>query len=268
VACGLIHPEDDLASLTALYVPHWVIWHPRWTEAVTRFVEGGGTLIVSALTATRDGSNRVIADPPPGSGLAGLLGVSVTEFGRIVAPEAAGLMSPVQSAFPGAFRDEELPRSTAAGRVWTLRHSKGTLPAAHLYEEIRPADGTETLATWTGSWLEGSPAVTLRRVGAGRAIYLGTYLTPDLADWLLDVLGDEGGLVPLLTGVPPGVEVTVRQTDDREIWFIQNTTRQEQILPDVPSGHYPVSGTRSAGGLLRLGPHGCAQIVRYRRTGN
>ena len=25
IACGLIHPEDDLSPLKALYVPHWVI---------------------------------------------------------------------------------------------------------------------------------------------------------------------------------------------------------------------------------------------------
>ncbi len=28
IACGLIHPEDDLSPLKVLYVPHWVMWKP------------------------------------------------------------------------------------------------------------------------------------------------------------------------------------------------------------------------------------------------
>jgi beta-galactosidase len=51
IACGFIHPEDDLSRVKALYVPHWVMWKEEWSAAVEKFVAEGGTLILSAMTA-------------------------------------------------------------------------------------------------------------------------------------------------------------------------------------------------------------------------
>jgi beta-galactosidase len=147
-----------------------------------------------------------------------------------------------------------------------VQTGNGSLLAGYLYEEILPDPGTETLATWAESWLEGTPAVTQRRLGLGRAIYVGTYLTPDLADWLLDSILAQAGVTPLLPDVPAGVEIAVRQTADREIWFIQNTTRRDLSMPNTPSGTDPVTGLARSGGPLTLGPFGCVQILRPRAT--
>ena len=38
IACGFIHPEDDLSQLKVLYVPHWVMWKPEWMLRVAAFV--------------------------------------------------------------------------------------------------------------------------------------------------------------------------------------------------------------------------------------
>ncbi|TIN99264.1 MAG: beta-galactosidase, partial [Mesorhizobium sp.] len=84
IACGFIHPEDDLSRLKALYVPHWVMWKDEWNEAVETFVRNGGTLILSALSGTRDENNHIIREQAPGKALAALSGVRVAEFGRVV----------------------------------------------------------------------------------------------------------------------------------------------------------------------------------------
>ena len=47
-----------------------------------RFVENGGTLVLSALTGTRDENNHIIRELAPGPGLAEMNGVRVIEFGR------------------------------------------------------------------------------------------------------------------------------------------------------------------------------------------
>ncbi|TIX41126.1 MAG: beta-galactosidase, partial [Mesorhizobium sp.] len=52
IACGFIHPEDDLSKLKVFYVPHWVIWKDSWTERLQVFAENGGTVIIGARTGT------------------------------------------------------------------------------------------------------------------------------------------------------------------------------------------------------------------------
>ena len=48
IACGFIHPDDDLSRLKVLYVPHWLIWKDEWTTRIEAFARGGGTVIFSA----------------------------------------------------------------------------------------------------------------------------------------------------------------------------------------------------------------------------
>ena len=81
IACGFIHPEDDLSQLKVLYVPHWLIWKDAWTERLEAFARGGGTVIVSARTGSRDENNHIIREAAPGCSLAALSGVTVEEFG-------------------------------------------------------------------------------------------------------------------------------------------------------------------------------------------
>lgn len=49
-----------------------------------------GSLILSALTTTRDAHNHIPATQAPVAGLAELAGVKVAEFGRLAGPGASG----------------------------------------------------------------------------------------------------------------------------------------------------------------------------------
>ena len=91
IACGFVHPEDDLSPLKVLYVPHWLIWKPEWTERLEAFAREGGTVILGARTATRDENNHVIRETAPGFGLSALAGVTVEEFGRLALRDGDGL---------------------------------------------------------------------------------------------------------------------------------------------------------------------------------
>ncbi|HEU0220624.1 MAG TPA: beta-galactosidase, partial [Paracoccaceae bacterium] len=91
IACGFIHPEDDLSKLKVFYVPHWVIWKDRWTERLEAFARDGGTVIIGARTGTRTGDNQIIRDTAPGRELSRLCGITVEDFGRVPAPGAKAL---------------------------------------------------------------------------------------------------------------------------------------------------------------------------------
>ena len=259
IAAGFIHPEDDLSPLKVLYVPHWVMWKPEWTPRVAAFVAAGGTLILSAMTATRDSDNHIHRQLAPAAGLSDLAGVTVTEFGRIAGPGASGLFAGWPDSTNGAYAPATVPPASSATRAYSLRFGNRDFNAAHLYEMLEMAPGTEALAQWSTRFLAGSPAATTRRHGAGRVIYLGTYLTEDLVETLLDQVIKPAGALPLIADLPPGVEVSVRQASDRALWFITNTTETPVQVSGAPEGLDLLSGAICTG-VLMLEAYGCAVI--------
>ncbi len=147
-AVGCCHPTDLPDDLKLYVIPQWLLFDPAWVAPLERWVEAGGTLVIGARTATRDLENQIIAATPPGC-LASLAGVTVDETGCENDP--ARIKKIVGDTFE------------TRGERW--------------YEVLAPADGTETIARWSGRHLDGQPAVTLRNIGQGRVITVGTYLT-------------------------------------------------------------------------------------------
>src|SRR5207302_9271290 len=121
------------------------------------FVSDGGTLVIGARSATRDLNNNVVAEPPPGV-LRPLAGVTAEEYGKQNAPEKRPLCIRLES-------------ECVASTVWC--------------EALKVDNGTEILARWQGRHLTGQAAITLRRLGRGHVVYVGSYLTAELVDSLL-----------------------------------------------------------------------------------
>ena len=171
-AAGCVHPEDDLTGLRLYIIPHWAYFESRVGSAA------GG---VGARG--RHAGHRRPAPPPARAGttsspkplpgcLRELAGVTVVDYGRQNAPEKRPLIMERQ------------------GRTFHTRE---------WYEEAgSPNPGAEAFAAWTTRHLAGTPAVTLRRVGQGNVLYVGTYLTPGCCDFLLPDIARLAGLEPLL----------------------------------------------------------------------
>ncbi|MES2435772.1 MAG: beta-galactosidase [Pseudomonadota bacterium] len=261
IACGFIHPEDDLSRLKVMYVPHWVMWKPEWTARIAAFVEQGGTVILSALTATRDVNNHIHRIQAPATGLSALAGVAVSEFGRLTGPAASGLFSPPTERYSGAHTPAEPLPSSSAARVYSFNLGNREFRAAHLYEKLDLAPGTEVLGHWSNRFLQGSPAITARNHGAGRIIYVATYLTAELAEQLVETICQPAGATPLLPNLPAGVEVSVREAANRVLYFIQNTTSDVVTLPCDFAGVDLLTGLQVSK-EISFEAHGCAVIKR------
>ena len=260
LACGVIHPEDDLSPLKVLYVPHMVMWKKEWTPAVSDWVEAGGTLILSALTGTRDDKNHIHSEQAPGAGLAELAGVRVQEFGRIVAPGASGLNPMIADTYPGAFIDPTPLPASSKDRGQRIGMGNSVFPAGHLYERLDVSKETDVIGTWLDRWLAGEPAVTRRKIGKGQVIYLATYLTHELADYLVQTICIPSGATPLIPELPEGIEVSIRQAEDRTLLFVLNTNDQPAAVKHVPKGADLLTGNSHPGGTLILESYGCAVI--------
>jgi beta-galactosidase len=249
IRCGFASPGDDLSRAKVAFVPHLAVWDDRWTEPLRRFVETGGVLVIGARSGTRDENNHVLQRTPPGP-LTELSGVNVIEFGRLPAAGASGIIS------GGVFQVEGGQRGSlaeSARRAHSLDlGGERPLRAAYGYELLEPAAGVEVIGRWASRWLEGMPAITRRRLGAGEVVYVGTYLTHELVHDLFEPIFAAVGVAPILNA-PPGVEATTRSGPAGSLMFLQNCLAE------------PVEVT-TASGLVSLPSYGCAVLdVRSER---
>jgi beta-galactosidase len=260
IACGFIHPDDDLSRIKLLYVPHWVMWKPEWDAKLEEFVNNGGTLVVGAMTGTRDVNNHIPTIQAPGAGLSKLCGVRVEEFGRVAETGASGLFGLHSIEFGMHNPATQLPSSSAARR-YKFVLGNGEHEAAHLYEILDVDTDVEILGTWSNRFASGRAMITSRKSGNGHAVYMGTYLTPSLVEGLADQWFSRAGIAPLIADLPKGVEVTVREAEDRKLMFILNTDAASVSLASLPYGTDLLTGHDTRSGMT-LGPYGCA-VIRY-----
>jgi beta-galactosidase len=258
IACGFIHPADDLSRLKLLYIPHWVMWKGEWDANVEAFVRNGGTLVVGAMTGTRDENNHIPRTLAPGPGLSALCGVRVQEFGRIAEPGADGLFG-----MPGPDSGLNVPAhrlpASSSQRRYRLTLGNTEYDAAHLYELFETYADVETLGQWSNRFLGGRTAISRRRVGKGQAIYVGTYLTGALVEALAEHLFSDAGILPLVPNLPTNIEVTLREADGRKLLFLLNAGDATTDLANIPEGTDLLTGDTVSRSFV-LGPYGCAVI--------
>jgi beta-galactosidase len=245
-AVGCVHPEDDLTGIKLYLIPHWSLFKPEWVPILEQYVQGGGVLVIGARTATKNFDNNVVADTPPGC-LAELSGVRVVEYGRINKPQ-------------------ERPMRITLG--------ESSVEAPLWYELLAPSPDVKVIGRWVDRFglasraaqpiagsLTGRPAVTCRKVGEGHVLYVGTYLMQAVVDALLLVLVDLSGVQPLCPGAAPGVEVVVRENEERQLWFLLNHSDEAVSISNAPEGENLITGGL-CDGRLTLPRNGVAVIQK------
>lgn len=208
---------EDLRRYKLLILPGEYLMDKAATEAVRKYVAGGGTAVMTASSDKVDGHNQWYATPLPG-GLVDVFGLKTHAFYSQPEP-LIGLIDGVEF--------------------------KTTINA---YEVLEPSTA-EVLARFTN--VEGAPpVVTVNRFGKGKAIYVATQAQPSvlrpLYRSLYKDLGIQRGPV-----TPDGVYGRV--VDGRTLYVNTNRKAIEVDIDGQKKGL--VSGT-SWSGKLRLGPNG------------
>ena len=261
IACGFIHPDDDLSPLKALYVPHWLSGSRSGPTRIEAFAQKGGIVILGARTATRDGNNQVIRETAPGFGLSALAGVTVDEFGRLApgmatsyfrlarsAPAVLDVRRSPPKSPPRSYAHLQQPRNHRRPSLRVARAGRRDRSHCCLVQSFHRRQGGDHLeAGWRGA-----------------VIYLGAYLTDDLVTHFVPGILSRADVHPLLPDLPEGVEVTVREAADRQLMFILNTREQRIHVRGVPDGLDLLTGTPVESHAVHLGEYGCSIVqVRY-----
>ncbi|MEU4714847.1 beta-galactosidase [Micromonospora purpureochromogenes] len=228
VTTDVVHPSADLSGYQLVLVPTLYLVRDADAEALRRYVDGGGTALVTYFSGIVDEHDHIRLGGYPGA-FRDLLGVRTEEF------------------FP--LREGERVRldDGATADVWT--------------EWLHP-EGAEVLASYADGPLPGVAALTRHRVGRGTAWYVGTRLDEAATDRLVARLLAEAGARPPVAA-PTGVEVVRRRDGDRSWLFVINHTDAEVRLE--VTGTELLGGARCTG-ELRV-PAGEVAVVREGHAG-
>jgi beta-galactosidase len=231
LTCDVRHPSADLSAYELVVVPNLYLLRAADAERLTRYVAGGGHLVVSFFSGIVDGDDRAYLDGHPAP-LREVLGLRVDEFWPL----------PVDGTIPVAMADG----SAATGRIWS---------------EWIETEGAATVATFAGGELSGLPAVTRHEYGAGTAWYLGTRLDAGTMRGLMDRIAAEAGARPPLPDLPPDVQAVVRHGDGSEYLILLNHGTMAATVP-LPSPAPDLLDGGTVVEAVTLAPRGVAVLRR------
>ncbi|MFI8189291.1 beta-galactosidase [Streptomyces sp. NPDC085946] len=223
------HPEADLSGYPLVVVPALYLMTRAAGDNLRRYVENGGTLVVSYFSGIVDEHDAVHEGAYPGA-LRDVLGLTVEEFSPLLQGERVRLTGP--------------DGSELSGDVWT--------------EFVVPR-GAETVWTYADGLTAGRPAVTRHRLGAGTAWYVSTRLGADGLEALLGRAAEDARLAPR-ADLPRDVEVVRRTGGTGSYLFAINHTDADAKVPLDAPGTELLTGERAAGPLVV--PAGAVRVVR------
>jgi beta-galactosidase len=221
LAIDVVAPSADLSRYDLVVAPSLYVLTAETAESLERFVDAGGTLLVTLRTGVKDDANAVVELPLPGL-LARVCGVVVEDYdslpaGRSNALEYAGVEG-------------------AAGSAWC---------------DILTPRGAEVVARYGEDHYAGEAAITMNVFGQGRALYLGTIGNDVLNDALVAQLLELAGVEPGPEQAA-GVEVSERWLGDTKLVFVLNHTDEAQAVTLADGVHHDLLGERQVEGRVRL----------------
>jgi beta-galactosidase len=223
-----VHPGSSLAAYDLVVAPALYLLPAKSAANLTAFVARGGTLLATYFSGIVDENEHVVAGGYPAR-LREVLGLWVEEW----------------APYP-------------AGRTNGVRFGGSKVTCDH-WCDLLHLDGAQVLATYTGDFFAGRPAVTRNEHGRGAAYYLGTRLDAAGLDLLLTRVTKEAGVKPALR-VPAGVEATVRESGKAKFLFLLNhTDKPVKISLGAHRGRDLVTG-KAAARTLTLPPLGAAVV--------
>jgi beta-galactosidase len=208
---------DDFSAYPFLVAPAYQLVDEALVAKWTRYVDGGGHLVLTCRTGQKDKSGQLFEKPWAGT-IAPLVGAEVELFDCLL------------------WDGRGIVRMGAQGFGWN-----------RWADVLKAADGTEVLAVYADQFYAGKPAVTTKRLGRGTVTYVGVdTLDGELERDVMRLIYERAGAGP--ESYPPGIYVEWRDGFNVAV----NYSSRAYDLP-LPAGARIVLGTnplRPAGVLI------------------
>lgn len=192
VSVDFVSEAGDFSKYPVLIAPLQYLMSSELEERYRSYVANGGQLILTMRTGVKERNNLCMIDQALPGGLADIVGAEIHEYDCLLQTDVSVKW------------DEE----SFTGEKWA--------------DLITPTTA-ETLATYTSEFYAGTPAIVKNSYGKGVVYYVGTEMTPALADRFM------AELVPVQAEAYPseaGIEIAYRDAKDTRYCFVMNHNDQ------------------------------------------
>jgi len=240
IPVDVIDMDRDIAAYRVVVAPMLYMVRPGVAERVEAFVRAGGTFVTTYWSGIVNESDLCFEGGRPGP-LRSLLGIWSEEIDVLYDDETVTV------------------RAVGAG-------GDGTFEARVFCDLVR-AEGAEVLAEYGSEFYAGRPALTVNRVGTGRAYYIAFRDAGTFLDAFYGRLIDEVGLARVLNvELPNGVTAQMRTDGERDFIFVLNFTHDAHTIRGVPVGIHNLETGELIDGELTLPPFGSLILERKHRA--
>lgn len=205
IGVHMIPFDADFSKYKVLVAPVLYMVKGGLKEALTHFVENGGILITTFMSGLVDQSDNVYLGGYPGP-LKDLAGIWVEEIDAL-APEQTNRI---------VFAD-------------------GTEDTCRMLCDVIHLEGAQCLATYASNFYANTPAVTKNSFGKGITYYVGTNLSTEGLNKVLEMLCTDAGLSSVIEENTE-LEVTCRKAENCSYYFLFNFKDKEIPLPSCFAG--------------------------------
>lgn len=208
VGVDIVSPAADLDPYSLVIAPALYVLDNETAGNLRRYVESGGTLLVTARSGVKDKANATVNMPLPGR-LAGICGIEVQEYDAL-------------------HPDVKVPLA------WKETGPAAGLPDVHasLWCDVLIPTTAQIVARYQSEFYRDRAAITLNRFGRGQAAYVGTIGDTALHEAMVEWLVGAASVSPALL-TPDGIEAVERWKGGQRLLFLLNHTEQtrEIVLP-------------------------------------
>lgn len=239
VPVDVIGSEDDLSSYKLVVAPMLYLCREETGRKLERFVEQGGTLVTTYWSGIVDEHDLCHLGGFPGP-LRTTLGIWAEEIEGLYDHDCNGLsMSPDnQLGLTGTFESHEIC-------------------------ELIHTEGAEVLGVYTDSFYAGQPALTVNRLGEGKAYHMATRLKVDFLHAFYSKLIEQAGVVRVMnTYLPQGVTVQVRTDGSTDYVFIMNFSGQSERITLDDRDYTYLESNETVQGVIDLPVNGVVLLKR------
>lgn len=239
VPTDVIGSEDEFAGYRVIIAPMLYLCREATGQKLEKFVENGGTLVVTYWSGIVDEHDLCHLGGFPGP-LRKTLGIWAEEIEGLYDEDHNGL-----AMLPG--NGLGLSGSFEAHEICELIH----------------AEGAQVLGEYTDSFYAGRPALTINLLGQGKAYYMATRLKADFLHVFYEaVIGEAGVARTLDTVLPVGVTAQWRTDGESDYVFVMNFSGREQQVALDGREYTDLETGQPVGESLQLPVNGIAVLKR------
>jgi beta-galactosidase len=201
IPIDFIRPDAALDDYALVVAPTLYLLAQADGANLEQFVQRGGTLLATFFSGIVDENEHIVLGGYPGY-LRRVLGLRVEEW---------------------------IPFGEGQGNSLKFE-TTGKYSSVTQWAEVVHLEGAKPLATYTGDFYAGGPAITEHAFGRGTAYYLSTKPDDTGLVALFDQVVAKAGVQPVLK-TPPLVEATLREGDGERYLSILNHGPAEVFVP-------------------------------------